>query len=548
MKKLIKSVIFISVLVACIWLYFDFSVNGLNKDYLVSYGRGFKPKFSKLQSIQSNKIVIVGGSNVNFGIDSDIMEVSLGIPVVNMGLHAGLNTFNIINPIRPYLKNGDVLVISREFNEKLYGASVEVSNYFEFMPLLAKWEVYKNFDAISPILKCHVQNSQKNILDFDFTPQNTFKQSVYSTKAFKNDNVYKNIIDFEMPKSVYNKFKLKKLNPPNNPEIFQYYQDLKKDLNDRGVKVYFSMPAIVKNYFSTEEITTYYKTLSHKTGIELLSQNTFEFPIEKLSNSMYHLNANGRKERSLKVSNDLAKILNFKLKTVKHQYFASSTKANPISLIFNDFRQCKLVGNQLKFNNYDKNKSANYFRIKVSANNDPFTNKYFKIVLEGDETLIKDLKYRAIGETQEWDLTSINATKHILIKNNVQGTIYKNGNAYIGLSLNNLEKYHNNIITIHQIEISDTPFNAKPFVNLALNKNLVIDSRNSDDELIIKINDAETLFNIHPNTKYIITNQTNELVITNLYSGETISIKKPKTHEVVTIQFPSDVLEVFELQ
>jgi len=548
MKNILKSIIFIFVLVTCVLLYFDFSVNKLNKDYLVSYGIGFEHKFGKLQRIQSNKIVIVGGSNVNFGIDSDLMEISLGIPVVNMGLHGGLNTFNIIDPVTPYLKNGDILIISREYKEKLYGASAEVSNYFQFMPLLAKWEVYKNLDAISPILKCQVHNSQKNIINFDFKPQNTFKQGLYRAKAFKNDNVYKNVIDFEMSKSMYEKFKIKKLVPPNNSEIFQYYQELKKDLNNRGIKVYFSMPAIAENYFSTEEITTYYKTLSQKTGVKLLSHNTFEFPIEKLSNTMYHLNATGRKERSLTLSNDLAKLLDIKLKTVKDLFFASSTITKPTALKFNDFRRCKLVNNQLTFLNYDKNKLANYSRIKVSAADDPFTNKYFKIVVEGDEALIKNLKFRAVGKPQEWDLTYVDKNKYVLIKNNIQGTIYKGKNSYLGVSLNNLDKYHNNTIKIHQIEISDTPFIVKPYVSIALHKSLVIDSRNSNGELIIKVNNVETPFKISPNTKYIIANQINELLITNLYSNEAISIKKSEINEIVIIQFPSDILEAFELQ
>ena len=547
MTNLLKATTFICILVGSIYLYFDFTVNRLNKDYLVSYGRGFEQKFSKLQRIESNKIVVVGGSNVNFGIDSDLMEISLGRPVVNMGLHAGFNTFNIIEPVTPYLNSGDVLIISREFNEKLYGASVEVSNYFEFMPFKAKWQVYNNIEAVAPILKCHVQNSQNNLVNFELTPQNTFKQGVYNAKSFKNDNVYKNIIDFEMPKARYEKFKTKTLATPNNPEIFQYYIDLKKDLNNRDVKVYFSMPAIAENYFSTEDIRKYYETLSEKTGIKLLSKNTFEFPIEKLSNSMYHLNAKGRKKRSSDLSNDLSKYLDIELRTVKSQYFASSTSANPTQLELNDFRQCKLVDDKLLFSNYDNNKSANYARIKAPVKDDPFTNRYFKIVLEGDKTLINNLKFRAVGEPQEWDFTYRDGNKHTLIKNNIQGTIYKDENSYLGISLNNLNIYHNKSIKIHQIEISDRPFIAKPFVNVPLNNNLVIDSRNSGDELIAKINEVKTSYKIKPNTKYIITNQARELLITDLYSDKTYSIKKSQINDNVTIHFPSDVLEVFEL-
>mgnify|MGYP006977889132 CR=1 FL=1 len=71
---------------------------------------------------------------------------------------------------------------------------------------------------------------------------------------------------------------------------------------------------------------------------------------------------------------------------------------------------------------------------------------------------------------------------------------------------------------------------------------------NSADELIIKINDVATRFNLHPNTKYVLANQTNELLITDLYSSESTSIEKSETNQNVTIQFPPDVLEVYEFQ
>lgn len=548
MKNLLKSIAFLVISTACIFLYFEFTVNRLNKDYLVSYGRGFEGKFEKLRRVEANKIVIVGGSNVNFGIDSDIMEISLGVPVVNMGLHGGLNTFTMIDPIRPYLKRGDLLIISREFNEKLYGSSIEVSNYFQFMPLRAKWEVYKNLDAIAPVLKSHVQNSQNNLINLNIEPQDKFKQGVYRAKAFKNDNVYKNIIDFEMPKSMYEKFKTEKLNSPNSLELFQYYRDLKEDLNNKGIKVYFSMPAIAKDYFPTEDILAYYKILTAKTGIDLLSYNTSEFPAEKLSNSMYHLNAVGRQERSLALCKDLMQLDSFSIKTVDNFFYASSTKAKPEELKFNDYRQCKLVDSQLTYFNTNKNDLANYSRIKVSAEGDPFTKRYFKIVVDGDSSLIKDLKFRAVGSPQEWDSTYLDNTKHVLIKNKIQGTIYKDGNAYLGLSLNHLDKHHNQNIKIHTIEISSTPFNVQPSVILNLNENITIDSHTSNAELTFKIGSLSNKFKVEPNTKYTIINQNENLLITHLYTGETFKFKKSEPNQVVNIQFPEDIMEVFRLK
>ncbi|OIQ30954.1 MAG: hypothetical protein BM564_01720 [Bacteroidetes bacterium MedPE-SWsnd-G2] len=515
---------------------------------MVSYGRGLEKKFDKLESIDTNKIVIVGGSNVNFGIDSDLMEVSLGVPVVNMGFHAGLNTFNIISPVTPFLTEGDILIISKEFNDELYGASVEVSNYFQFMPLKARWETYKNFDAIAPILKCHINNSQNNIINFDFKPQNTYKPGTYQAKAFKNDNLKKNVIDFEMNTGTYSKIKAKKLDPPSNIELFKYYQNLKTNLNERGIKVYFSIPAIADSRFSKEEMITYYQTLSDKTGIQLLSKNILSFPREKLSNTLYHLNATGRKERSLNLTNDLSQILNIKLKKINELFYASSTKINATPLKLNDFRQCKLIDSQLVFVNNNKKDKQNYCRVMLKDTNTTFNDKSFKIVVKGNDSLIKDLKFKAVGRPQDWDFIYKDDSKHVLIKNNVQGTIYKNGNNYIGISLNNINKYHNDSIKIIKIEISETPFTSKPIIELGLNKSLAIDSQNSNNELIIKNGEIFTPYELIQNRKYILTNQSKEIRITNLYSGNTKAIKKNSSNPKVNIQFPADVIEVYDLK
>src|SRR5258708_4132609 len=47
-------------------------------------------KEKRENSISRPKIILVGGSNLAFGINSEIIEKEFKMPVVNMGLHAGL--------------------------------------------------------------------------------------------------------------------------------------------------------------------------------------------------------------------------------------------------------------------------------------------------------------------------------------------------------------------------------------------------------------------------------------------------------------------------
>src|SRR5512133_2221049 len=40
-----------------------------------------------LENTPSPRIILVGGSNVSFGLDAELMQRTLGVPVINDGLH-----------------------------------------------------------------------------------------------------------------------------------------------------------------------------------------------------------------------------------------------------------------------------------------------------------------------------------------------------------------------------------------------------------------------------------------------------------------------------
>jgi len=67
------------------------------------------------KSIVGKKAVFIGGSNLLFGLDSDIMGKELQRPVVNMGINAGLPLRVILNQGTARLKSGDIAVFSLEY-------------------------------------------------------------------------------------------------------------------------------------------------------------------------------------------------------------------------------------------------------------------------------------------------------------------------------------------------------------------------------------------------------------------------------------------------
>lgn len=80
-------------------------------DYLLA-------QFDKMQMIDNPNrpasIVLLGGSNVAFGFDSEMLEDSLHIPVINAATHAGLGIKFIVDDCLPRLRKGDILVYSPE--------------------------------------------------------------------------------------------------------------------------------------------------------------------------------------------------------------------------------------------------------------------------------------------------------------------------------------------------------------------------------------------------------------------------------------------------
>ncbi|MGE3309983.1 MAG: hypothetical protein AB7O66_08435 [Limisphaerales bacterium] len=74
------------------------------------------PKHRLLESTQSPKVVLVGGSSMAFGIRSDRLEAALGRPVVNMGLASGLGLEFMLAEVEPRMRAGDTVILGFEYD------------------------------------------------------------------------------------------------------------------------------------------------------------------------------------------------------------------------------------------------------------------------------------------------------------------------------------------------------------------------------------------------------------------------------------------------
>ena len=63
----------------------------------------------------SRRLLIVGGSGTHFGVDAVQIEEELGLPVFNIGLHAGLGLNALLASVSGEIRSGDIVLLIPEY-------------------------------------------------------------------------------------------------------------------------------------------------------------------------------------------------------------------------------------------------------------------------------------------------------------------------------------------------------------------------------------------------------------------------------------------------
>lgn len=113
MKLYFKKVCLLFLLTAvllCMVGIFDFTVVGNQYSYF--YTSSLIDKVDRLCAITEPKIILVGNSNVSFGMDSALLEETMGMPVVDLGLQGALGNAFHEEIAKLNIQQGDIVVVS----------------------------------------------------------------------------------------------------------------------------------------------------------------------------------------------------------------------------------------------------------------------------------------------------------------------------------------------------------------------------------------------------------------------------------------------------
>lgn len=275
----------------------------LSPQYLQSYQASFLDKVGRLKSVEGPRIVLIGNSNLAFGIESEEIEEALGMPVVNMGLHGSLGNAFLERMALFDIREGDIYIICHTnywdganiSNYEL--AWITIENHFEL------WTVLRQED-IKPMVMAYPAYLKKCISYWLGNTGNVDSGNVYSRSAF---NKYGDIewkdegLEYE--------FKEGDVEAPaiadNEAERLNYLNDY---LTQQGATLLIAGYPIADTADrpANEVYIAFQEELSEKLRAPVISDYTdYIYPTNYFYDSVFHLNNVGKKVRTRQLIQDL---------------------------------------------------------------------------------------------------------------------------------------------------------------------------------------------------------------------------------------------------
>ena len=295
--SLLHVILLTAVLIAVIFLAIGPDSN--------HYFAGSRIQLHLLKNTSAPRIILIGGSNVSFGIDAELMQRRLGIPVINDGLHAGLGV-TPLRELQQYLQPGDVVILSLEYQffssqDVMNGDITFLSDWIEYSPERIQYlsSPWREAPALYATMLQRKVNRQVNTYLFGGT-LDELRSVFIGTKYNANGDFIGHLQQSSTPprKISFEPYPVSKI----QEEIFIFLQHFQQAAREKGAEVYFEAPASRESNCETTGITSltnFFNQFEKRSSIPVLTPlDELCLPDKYFFDTAYHLNARGRQLRT----------------------------------------------------------------------------------------------------------------------------------------------------------------------------------------------------------------------------------------------------------
>lgn len=314
MKKfMVKILILIVIVGVCFGLISSFDYFFIGTQYKYNYQASLIDKVNRLESIDEPKIILVGNSNLSFGIDSKMMEDTLEMPVVNLGLHGGLGNAFHEEIAKLNLNAGDIVIVCHSN----FADNDEISDTFLAWITVEKnkelWKIIRKKDYPS-MLKAYPEYLKIDLFLWLTRKGNIDEGGCYSRSAFNEygDVIYKPE-DGQMDVEEF--FKDTDTNGIKVPSIgdtcINRLNEYNKYITEQGATMLVAgYPIAYGEYasFDKSDFEKIERELQERLNCAIISDYTdYFYPYDYFYNTTLHLTDEGAKIRTEQLIKDIQK-------------------------------------------------------------------------------------------------------------------------------------------------------------------------------------------------------------------------------------------------
>lgn len=291
------------------------------------YARATGLKEQRLMSLQGSKIVLVGGSNLAFGINSPLIESVTGCPVANMGMNGYFGVRYMLSQAEAGLREGDVAVIALEhdnFVKSVEGTPTDLlmiaKTYPRTMSHMTPLQLARAAATIPFVVRSKIDrladDAAQAMYDKLFPDTATDDEDaagvsidqVESFAGFTPEGDLVSHLNITWPYKREQGLDLSAL--PVEQELMPLLRGFAERMNLRGVDVVFSYTPLIRDFHdrhatALERIDT---SVRRELGDVLQVPSTpkdFVYEEDQFFDTVYHLNRSGRDIRSRRLSRDI---------------------------------------------------------------------------------------------------------------------------------------------------------------------------------------------------------------------------------------------------
>ena len=262
-----------------------------------------------LQHVKPPRMIFVGGSNLSFGLNSQIIKNELNIEPINTAVHAGIGLRYMLENTIQYIKEEDIVILALEYHHfyRDYNSTSEelLRTIFDVDPSKVKLLNFRQMIGLIPFLPKYILSKTKPSEYF-----NVIESDVYSVNSFnKYGDTYTH---WEMESRPFKPYG--SIRDQFNKSVIQNILEFQAEVTRKGATLLVTYPGFqdISYENSIKKIEIVSRELETKGFVTLGYPDRYKMPSDMMFDTPYHLNKEGVDHRTRLFIDDYLKLMSEK--------------------------------------------------------------------------------------------------------------------------------------------------------------------------------------------------------------------------------------------